>query len=131
MDIGTTVPSAFREDLGYLGPQDVQRLMASLVALGAEVFMLKAEVERLRRALEATGAVAPERLASAGSDAAFAAWLEREQAMFARGLLDPLWRATATAAAPSAVPSTEGPSADGQAKGGPTSAGSTANGGHA
>jgi hypothetical protein len=102
LDVGTTVPRAFGADLGYLAPQDVQRLMASLVGLGAEVFMLKAEVERLRRALEATGAVASAQLDAAGSSTQFSAWLESEQAAFARSLLDPLWRAAAPATAPSA-----------------------------
>jgi hypothetical protein len=94
VNIETTVPSEFRTELGYLGQQDVHRVMACLVGLGSEVFMLKAEVERLRRALLSSG-LTQEQLDAAGKSEIFEAWLAKERDEFARVLLDPLWRATA------------------------------------
>lgn len=85
----STVPREFRADLGYLQPQDISRLMSSLVALGAEVFMLKAQVQRLQLALAESGAATQDQLHHAGESAAFNAWLASEQAAFARNLLDP------------------------------------------
>ena len=86
----TTVPEPFRADLSYLQPQDLGRLMASLVGLGGEVFMLKAEVQRLRAALEARGELPGPALEAAGRSEAFKAWLAAEQQAFAKLLLDPL-----------------------------------------
>lgn len=86
----TTVPPPFDADLAYLQPQDIPRLMASLVALGGEVILLKAEVQRLRLALQQNGSVAPEQVQAAGASEAFRAWFAAENAAFARTLLDPL-----------------------------------------
>lgn len=98
MNIDTTVPPEFAGKLEYLQPQDVPHLMACLVGLGSEVFMLKAEVERLQRALAAAGNVTPQALEAAGNDAAFGEWLRQEQAEFGRAIIAPFVHAATTAA---------------------------------
>ena len=90
MSVKSTVPSEFMADLGYLQPQDISRLMSTVVALGAEVFMLKAELKRLQMTLAQSGAADDKALQRTGEGAAFNAWLEQEQAAFARNLLEPL-----------------------------------------
>jgi hypothetical protein len=85
----TPVPPLLQADLSYLQPQDISRLMACLVALGGEVFLLKAEVQQLRLALQARGALAPAELEEIGATDAFKAWLETENKAFARTLLEP------------------------------------------
>lgn len=87
MNIESTVPMEFARDLGYLGADDVPHLMACIVGLGAEVFMLKAELERLRRTLEASGGLKADALEAMGSDPAFAQWLQQESDAFGRSLL--------------------------------------------
>lgn len=94
MNIDSTVPPEFAKDLGYLRSQDVSGLMACLVGLGGEVFMLKAEVERLRRALEAAGGVSPQSLETIGNSPAFADWLQKEQAEFGRAIIAPFIQTT-------------------------------------
>ena len=89
MDPHTTLQPAFQGDLSYLQPQDVGRLMACLVALGGEVFLLKAEVQQLRLALQARGGLAPDEVEAAGGTEAFKAWLEAENKEFARVILEP------------------------------------------
>ncbi len=89
MNDQTTVPSEFRGDLTYLQPQDLGRLMASMIALGGEVFLLKAEVQRLRLALQARGGPTPPEVEAAGESDAFKAWLDTENKEFARVILDP------------------------------------------
>ena len=86
----STVPAPFRADLSYLQAQDLGRLMACIVGIGGELFMLKAEVQRLRGALQACGALSEPALEAAGTSEAFKAWLDAEQQAFARLLLDPL-----------------------------------------
>lgn len=78
-------------ELGKLGARDPEaaRLMGMVVALAGEVFVLKAQVERLTRALEAGGAVDAKRLAAAAADEGMTKWLEAEEAAFARGLTAP------------------------------------------
>lgn len=97
MNIDTTVPPEFAKDLGYLRSEDVPHLMACLVGLGSEVFMLKAEVERLRRALQAKGGVTPQELEAAGADASFSEWLRSEQAEFGRSMLAPFIQSASAA----------------------------------
>lgn len=86
----STVPREFSADLGYLQAQDVSRIMSSVVALGAEVFMLKAELKRLQLALAESGVATESSLQRTGESAEFNAWLASEQATFARNLLDPI-----------------------------------------
>jgi len=78
-------------ELAKLGARDPEaaRLMGMIVALAGEVFVLKAQVERLTRALEAGGAVDARSLAAAAADEGMAKWLEAEEAAFTRGLTAP------------------------------------------
>lgn len=91
----TTVPPPFDSNLSYLQPQDISRVIASLVALGGEVILLKAEVQRLRLALQQNGNATAVELASAGASDEFRAWFAAENAAFTRTLLDPLGDAPA------------------------------------
>ncbi len=79
------------EELGKLGERDPEsaRLMGMVMALAGEVFVLKAQVERLTRALEAGGAVDAKRLAAAGAEEGMKKWLEAEESAFSRGLTAP------------------------------------------
>jgi len=65
------------------------KLMGMIVALAGEVFVLKAQVERLTRALEAGGAVDAQRLAAAAAQEGMTKWLEAEEAAFSRSLTAP------------------------------------------
>jgi hypothetical protein len=78
-------------ELAKLGARDPEsaRLMGMIMALAGEVFVLKAQVERLTRALEAGGAVDAKRLAAAAADEGMARWLAAEEAMFSRSLTAP------------------------------------------
>jgi hypothetical protein len=78
-------------ELAKLGERDPEaaRLMGMVIALAGEVFVLKAQVERLTRALEAGGAVDAKRLAAAAGDEGMTKWLEAEEAAFARSLAAP------------------------------------------
>ena len=78
-------------ELGKLGARDpeVARLMGMIVALAGEVFVLKAQVERLTRALEAGGAVDAKRLADAAAGEGMVKWMESEEAAFSRALTAP------------------------------------------
>ena len=79
------------DELGKLGDRDTEsaRLMGMIVALAGEVFVLKAQVERLTRALEAGGAVDAQRLAAAAAQEGMSKWLEAEEAAFSRSLTGP------------------------------------------
>lgn len=78
-------------ELAKLGDRDPEaaRLMGMLMALAGEVFVLKAQVERLTRALESGGAVDAKRLADAAATEGMAKWLDAEEAAFSRGLAAP------------------------------------------
>ena len=78
-------------ELGKLGARDPEsaRLMGMIVALAGEVFVLKAQLERLTRALEADGAVDAKRLAAAAAAEGMTKWLEAEEAAFSRSLTAP------------------------------------------
>ena len=78
-------------ELGKLGARDPEsaRLMGMIVALAGEVFVLKAQLERLTRALEAGGAVDAKRLAAAAAQEGMTKWLESEEAAFSRSLTAP------------------------------------------
>ncbi|MGQ0509117.1 MAG: hypothetical protein ACT4P9_00765 [Betaproteobacteria bacterium] len=78
-------------ELAKMGGRDPEaaRLMGMVMALAGEVFVLKAQVERLTRALEAGGTVDPQKLAAAAAAEGMAKWLEAEEAAFTRGLTAP------------------------------------------
>jgi len=78
-------------ELAKLGARDPEsaRLMGMIVALAGEVFVLKAQLERLTRALEADGAVDAKRLAAAAAAEGMTKWLEAEEAAFSRSLTAP------------------------------------------
>jgi len=92
MALQSTVPPEFLADLSYTGDPLVARLLEMVVGLGGEVFLLKAEVERLRRALAERTPVDEAALDAAAAAADFKAWLASEQAAFARHLFDPVGR---------------------------------------
>jgi hypothetical protein len=79
------------EELGKLGERDPEaaRLMGMVMALAGEVFVLKAQVERLTRALEAGGAVDAQKLAAAAAQEGMTKWLAAEEAAFSRNLTAP------------------------------------------
>lgn len=78
-------------ELGKLGARDPEsaRLMGMIVALAGEVFVLKAQLERLSRALEAAGMVDAKRLAAAAAEEGMKKWLAAEEAAFSRSLTAP------------------------------------------
>lgn len=71
------------------GAGDTERLMAMIMALGGEVFVLKAQVQRLAQALKDTGTVGEAALEAAASSPEFRAWMSREEKAFGRALLRP------------------------------------------
>jgi len=78
-------------ELGKFGARDPEaaRHLGMIVALAGEVFVLKAQVERLTRALEAAGAVNAQGLMAAAAGDGMAHWLATEEAAFARALTAP------------------------------------------
>ena len=64
---------------------DTDRLLGMIAALGAEVFVLKAEVQRLKHALEVT----PTQLEKAGASPELERWMSEEQAAFSAALMRP------------------------------------------
>ncbi len=74
----------------YFDDPAVTRLMGMTVALAGEVFVLKAQNERLRRALEKKGAVDDAVLKALDRDEDLQAWLLAEREAFARNLLAPV-----------------------------------------
>ena len=75
--------------LDWFEGSDTGRLLGMITALAGEVFVLKAEVERLRRALDAGGVVGADQLASAGESAAMRAWLAEEERTFGAQIYGP------------------------------------------
>jgi hypothetical protein len=75
--------------LGALQDPESTRLMGVVMALAGEVFVLRAQVERLSRALQANGGVTDEALAAVGESEDMQKWLATEEAAFARGLTAP------------------------------------------
>jgi hypothetical protein len=75
--------------LGRLEASDATRLMGVVMALAGEVFVLRAQVERLTRALHAVDAVGAKDLAAAGASEDMQKWLAADEAAFARTLTEP------------------------------------------
>ena len=92
MALQSTVPPEFLADLTYAKDPLVARLLEMVVALGGEVFLLRAEAERLRRALAERGTVDEAALDAVAADPDFRAWLAREQTEFTRHIFDPIGR---------------------------------------
>ncbi len=68
---------------------DSARLMGMIVALAGEVFVLKAEVQRLRLALDAKAVVDDVALDAAGASPAMARWMAAEDAAFGAAVMRP------------------------------------------
>ena len=96
MPVETTVPSEFLSDLHYMRDPYTSRLLETIVALGGEVFLLKAEIERLKLALAGKNVLQSSELESAAATLAFKTWLDKEQVSFSKSLLDPISRAAQT-----------------------------------
>jgi len=75
--------------LGALGEGDTTRLMGTIMALAGEVFVLRAQLERLTRALAAQGVLDARALAAAEADEDLQKWLAVEESAFARALTAP------------------------------------------
>lgn len=100
----TSVPPAFLRDLDGVRDPLVSRLLAMLVSLGGEVFVLKAELQRVRLALAEKGGVDEDALERIRRSPDFVAWLAREEREFGRALIDPLARARTIARPGSEAP---------------------------
>lgn len=96
MPVETTVPPEFLSDLHYMRDPYTSRLLETIVALGGEVFLLKAEIERLKLALAGNNTLQPDALDAAAASPAFKSWLGKEQVSFSKSLLDPIGRAAGT-----------------------------------
>ena len=68
---------------------DTERLMAMIMALGGEVFVLKAQLQRMAIALKQTGAAGEAAFQAAAASPEYQAWLSSEQKAFGRTLLRP------------------------------------------
>lgn len=68
---------------------DTERLLGVIAALGSEVFLLKAEVQRLKHALKSGGALTDAQLESAGSSAELERWMGEEEKAFGATLMRP------------------------------------------
>jgi hypothetical protein len=68
---------------------DTERLLGMIAALGAEVFVLKAEVQRLKRALQSGGALTDAQLEKAAASPELAQWMSEEERTFGATLMRP------------------------------------------
>ena len=73
---------------GFTQPSEA-RMFGVVMALASEVFILKAEVQRLTAALAAKNVVDDAALDAAGQSEVMAAWQSQEQAAFTAELLRP------------------------------------------
>ncbi|MBL8697954.1 MAG: hypothetical protein JNK67_06260 [Alphaproteobacteria bacterium] len=88
----TTVPSEFLRELDGIADPLVSRLLTMLVGLGGEVFVLRAELQRVKQALAERGGLSAEELERVRRSDSYKAWLAAEERGFAAQLLDPLRR---------------------------------------
>jgi len=77
------------QDLTFFEQQDTARLLGVIAALGGEVFVLKAQVERLTRALSAAGLVDEALLSGTSASAEMQRWMSEEEKKFGRTLMRP------------------------------------------
>ena len=68
---------------------DTERLLGMIAALGAEVFVLKAEVQRLKRALQSGGTLTDAQLEKAAASPELAQWMSEEERVFGATLMRP------------------------------------------
>jgi hypothetical protein len=68
---------------------DTERLLATIVALGAEVYVLKAELKRLQVSLSQANVVNDLALEKAAASDAYRTWQAQEEVSFGRELLRP------------------------------------------
>lgn len=92
MPLESTVPREFLSNLDYAKDPLVARLLEMIVGLGGEVFILKAELERLKAGLAAKDLLSGADLDAAARGEAFKQWLTKEQQAFGIHLMDPIAR---------------------------------------
>ena len=76
--------------MGYGNGMDTSRLIGMVIALAAEVFVMKAHHECLRRALLAHGEIDAEALDREAASEAMKAWFAAEEQGFTQAVLEPL-----------------------------------------
>jgi hypothetical protein len=76
--------------LDYGNGVETSRLIGMIIALAGEVFVMKAQNERLRRALLAAGVVDPESIEQAGQGDSMKDWFAAEEQAFTQAILQPL-----------------------------------------
>ena len=74
----------------YFEDPAITRLMGMMTALAGEVFVLKAQNERLQRALKKKKVVSDKALDSLNQDKDLQAWMLKEREEFAKYLLGPI-----------------------------------------
>ena len=75
--------------LAFFGQPDTARLLGVIAALGGEVFVLKAQVERLTRALDAAGLVDNALLERTAASPDLERWMSEEEKAFGRTIMRP------------------------------------------
>ena len=68
---------------------DTERLLGMVAALGAEVFVLKAEVQRMKHALKSGGALTDAQLDKAATSPELERWMADEEKVFGATLMRP------------------------------------------
>ena len=76
-------------DLDFFQDSTTQRLLGVITALGGEVYVLKAMVNRLTVALEQQGVVTDDILAQAAASDSHRSWQAEEEKTFAAEMLRP------------------------------------------
>lgn len=86
-DMTTATP-----DLGslqFFAHQDTAKLLGVIAALGGEVFVLKAQIERLTRALNAAGVIDKALLEKTAASTDLQRWMSDEEKAFGRAIMRP------------------------------------------
>lgn len=68
---------------------DTERLLGVIAALGSEVFLLKAELQRLKQALRSSGTLTDAQLEGAASSPELERWMSEEEKAFGAALMRP------------------------------------------
>lgn len=77
------------QELTFFEQPDTARLLGVIAALGGEVFVLKAQVERLTRALNAAGLVDDAALNATAASPQMQRWMSEEENKFGQALMRP------------------------------------------